>query len=92
MDLYKDWAPWQYDDNLCVACEKYSETVDHFLICNAYKSEACKEWMDINNNNYDRLKNAGIRVEKRYKERKRIIENDKVGQAGNADSMAPGDC
>ena len=29
----KEWQPWKYLDNLCVKCEIYAETTDHFVMC-----------------------------------------------------------
>ena len=36
-----------YEDNLCVKCETFSETMDHFSTCKAYDTEAENSWRDI---------------------------------------------
>ena len=47
----KQWNSWSYENNLCLMCELKEETMDHFLICQAYgtKTEDLK-WKDIYKN------------------------------------------
>ena len=35
----KEWKPWKYVVNLCVMCNIYAETMDHFVCCTAYGEE-----------------------------------------------------
>ena len=30
---------WEYQDNLCVACQEFEETMDHFMKCKDYKQK-----------------------------------------------------
>ena len=43
----KEFQPLSYEDNLCVKCEKISETIYHFSTCNAYETEPETNWRDI---------------------------------------------
>ena len=43
----KDFQPWMYEDNLCVKCETFSETMDYFSTCKAYETEAENSRRDI---------------------------------------------
>ena len=43
----KEIQPWNYEDNLCVRCETYAETMEHFCKCSAYNSETEETWTDI---------------------------------------------
>ena len=82
----KDWLPWNYSDNMCVACGKSFETMNHFMVCAAYESDPFEEWEQINGEEYETILTIGNAVRSRYKERKSIL----AGQAIQADSNAPG--
>ena len=43
----KQWQPWKYKNYLCVMCEKYSETIDHFISCSSYGSAIETDWKQI---------------------------------------------
>ena len=43
----KEWRPWQYADNLCVKCEIYPETTDHFVTCEKYGKQTEISCRDI---------------------------------------------
>ena len=32
----KEWNPCNYEDNRCVKCQVYAETMDHFVVFAAY--------------------------------------------------------
>ena len=34
----KHWLPWLYENDTCIACDKYVETIDHFMSCTAYET------------------------------------------------------
>jgi hypothetical protein len=38
----KQWQPWKYQNDFCVKCEKYTETMDHFV-----KGPAIKKFMPL---------------------------------------------
>ena len=43
LDIKTNW-PWSYESDECVACEKSSETMDHFMKCTLYESTTCSQW------------------------------------------------
>jgi hypothetical protein len=61
----KEWLPWDYIDNKCVACKKTFETMDHFMTCTSYKNNPYGNWREINGNNVKNIEIIGIAVEKR---------------------------
>ena len=69
----KEWLPWNYTDNKCVACKKTFETMDHFMTCTSYRNNPYGNWREINGNNVEHIEIIGIAVEKRKQERKYII-------------------
>ena len=38
----KGWQEWKYTDNACVVCNLSEETMEDFLICQAYEGSHCK--------------------------------------------------
>ena len=88
----KEWAPWKFKDTLCVACEKVSETMDHFMNCKSYESEPYADWKDTNGDIYEKQLKAGLTIENRFLERKIMLDKQEAGQSEDADSTAPGDC
>ena len=38
----KEWQPWKYQDNLCVKCDLYAKTMEHFVSFKAYGQETQK--------------------------------------------------
>ena len=69
----KEWQSWLYKDDTRVACEKTCETMNHFMHCNSYKSEAFSDWNDILGNDTDKQISAGLAIEKRFSEREDIM-------------------
>ena len=43
----KEYQPWRYENNLCIACGITSETMNHFVLCNSYRNKPCKDWTKI---------------------------------------------
>ena len=86
----KEYQPWKYETDKCVACQKYSETMNHFAICDAYRNQPCEKWAEINELNSENIIQVGLAIEKRFEERTRILLKDEVGQAPTPDSRAPG--
>ena len=76
----KEWQPWKYLDNLCVKCELYAETMDHFVVCKAYGIETEKSWKDIFENNVERQKEIGRFIKQRHKRRQESIDEKEAGQ------------
>ena len=85
LDL-KHWLPWLYENDTCIACDKYVETMDHFMSCAAYETQSFVDWKEINGDNTEQIMKIGKVVEKRHTERKKIL----AGRAAATDSTAPG--
>ena len=88
----KEYQPWKYDNNTCIACNDYPETMQHFATCASYRNQPCSFWKDINGMAYEKIIEVGLAVEKRIEERKLLIRKEEVGQVQTADSTAPGPC
>ena len=69
----KEFQPWSYEDNLCVKCEIFSETMDHFATCNEYETETVTNWKDIYIDKTARQIDIAEHIEKRLKVRQDII-------------------
>ena len=82
----KQWNLWNYNDNLCVGCEIQAETVDHFMICEAYSSESrVIDWKLLLENDTDVQYNIAEKVENRIKLRQKKIDEEGLA----SDSLAP---
>ena len=77
----KEYQPWKYDNNTCIACNDYPETMQHFATCASYRNQPCSFWKDINGMAYEKIIEVGLAVEKRIEERKLLIRKEEVGQA-----------
>ena len=77
----KEFQPWNYEDNLCVKCEIFSETMDHFSTCNAYETEPETNWRDIYIDETARQIEIAEHIEKRLKVRKDILDKQEDGLA-----------
>ena len=86
----KEWLPWNYADNICIACKKCEETMNHLMVCDSYKNEACVDWKNVFDDKLDDIFIIGKQIQKRHRERKRLLESE-AGQALDPDSNAPGD-
>ena len=75
----KNWAPWKFENDLCVACKKEVESMCHFMNCTSYQSEPYSEWNNVNKNDYAKQLEAGTAIEKRYTERTGMIETQEAG-------------
>ena len=84
----KEWNSWSYSDNICIACKKEVETMDHFMTCKTYKSDTEKDWININGDENDIIKKVAKAVEIRVKERQCIIQKEEAGQTLDPDSTA----
>ena len=84
----KEWNPWSYSDNICIACQKDYETMDHFMICSSYISDQEKDWIKINGVKDDVIKKIAKAVETRVKERHGIIQKEEAGQTQYPDPIA----
>ena len=77
---------WKYEDNLCVACNVFEETMQHFMTCEKYERPNISNWEDI----YEKDSNTKTKVKiakealERKKKRDKIIHED-----GLASSLAP---
>ena len=76
----KEWQPWKYLDNLCVKCEIYAETMDHFVMCKAYGFETENSWKDIFENDVERQKEIGRFNKQRHEIRQETIDMKEAGQ------------
>ena len=84
----KDWNPWSYSDNVCIACKKHIETIDHFMTCSSYKNDPEKDWHYINGVKNNIIKKIAKVVEKRVKERQHILHKEEAGLTPFSDSTA----
>ena len=88
----KEYQPWKYKNNTCVACQKYPETMNHFVTCSSYRNKPCIDWTSIYGSDSLVMTRIALVVEKRVEERKALLEKAEDGQAGITDSRAPGNC
>ena len=58
---------------------------------NAYTNDPYSRWKNVDENDYMKQLEAGKAIEKRFLERKAMIEKQEAGQAQLLDSTAPGD-
>jgi hypothetical protein len=77
----KEFQPWNYTDNLCVKCEIFSETFDHFVNCKAYQAETEENWKDIFKSDTERQFRIAEIIEIRLKIRQEIIDKQEDGLA-----------
>ena len=77
----KEYQPWNYINNLCVKCEVFSETMDHFVSCKAYQAETEENWRDIFINDTERQFKIAEIVEIRMQIKQEIIEKQEDGLA-----------
>ena len=77
----KEFQPWNYEDNLCVQCKIFAETMEHFCKCGAYNSETENTWTDIFIDNPERQFEIAEIVEKRLKIRQTILDKEEDGLA-----------
>ena len=88
----KEYQPWKYETDNCIACKNFPETMNHFAICPAYRNQPCEEWKEVNGLNSEEIYRVGTAIEKRHEERKQILSKEQVGQAHLSDSRAPSNC
>ena len=86
----KEWQSWKYEDEWCVMCLQYPETMDHFSVCKEYGDVLELSWTEINGENTSKQIEIGIFLEKRYKMRQKLIAQQEDGQASHSGSTAPG--
>ena len=77
----KEFQPWNYEDNQCVQCEIYAETMEHFCTCSAYKTETEEQWKDILIDNPERQFEIAKIVEKGLKIRQSTLDKEEDGLA-----------
>ena len=78
----KEFHPWKYENNdMCVKCLNFPETMDHFATCDEYGTEIEPFWRDIYLDNVIRQKEIGKRIEKRFVVRQSITKKEEDGQA-----------
>ena len=90
----KNWQQWKYFDNLCVACEVKTETMNHFLTCSAYENVPSESnWEEIKGNDIERQFEIAKKSQTRQKLRRIIIDKYEAGHPLNPPgSRAPGSC
>ena len=88
----KEYQSWKYENDKCVRCHTFTETMSHFVTCSSYLNETCEDWAEIYGLDCYKIVRAGLAIEKRFKERKKTLEKEEVGQCRITDSTAPGDC
>ena len=85
----KELQPWNYDDLLCVKCNLYSETLEHFATCVEYGNPFETDWKDIFGKDGKKQTQVGLFLEKRYTTRNKLIAQLEDGQASSSGSSAP---
>ena len=76
----KTVQPWKYFDNLCVMCEKKSETIEHFMTCKAYKNiTPGYDWKLILDDYPDKQFEIAENIKRRQIQRKQKIEKYEAG-------------
>ena len=78
--------PWNYKDNLCVACNLKEETMQHFMKCDEYKRTSIDDWTDIYEN--DSTTSTKIKIAVEALARKKIRDNI-IQDNGLDSSVAP---
>ena len=73
----KSWRKWDYDDNLCVACQLYEENMEHFMTCESYGRKNKTNWRKIYEN--DSAIEEKIAIAKEAIERKTVRNNLQEG-------------
>ena len=86
----KEYNPWRYNDDLCVKCQEFKETMDHFVQCNSYGDKLKIDWKLIYGNNMEEQVFIGTFVKRRYKMRQDILQQQEDGLASVLGSTAPG--
>ena len=81
----KEFHPWKYEDNdMCIKCHKFQETMDHFATCAEYDTEIEPNWRDIKKNDIKRQKEIGNIIQKRIAIRESILKKIEDGQASSS--------
>ena len=83
----KNWQPWKYSDLLCVKCELYPETIEHFVKCIVYGNPLDTNWTDILENDVKKQTKVGLFIENRYKMREKIIKQQEDGRTSTLGSI-----
>ena len=76
----KVWQEWKYTDNACVVCKLSEETMEHFMICQAY--ESCPQefnWKNILDNHPEQQVAIVKVARKRMKYRQKLLEIEVAG-------------
>ena len=80
----KEFHPWKYeDDDICIKCSKFPETMDHFATCAEYEAEIELNWRDIKKNDINRHKEIGKIIQKRIAIRESTLKKIEDGQASS---------
>ena len=79
----KEWKPWKYEDSLCVKCQVYAETMDHFMVCAEYGKKTELNWKDIFGNNTEKQIEIGLFVKERVIVSQEILDQIEAGQTSN---------
>jgi hypothetical protein len=89
----KTVQPWKYFDNLCVMCEKKSETIEHFMICKAYRNITPENnWKLIYDGDTDKQFEIAENIRKRQIQRiKKIMDYEAGHPQEHSDTRAPVD-
>ena len=75
---------------LCVKCNLYPETLEHFATCQEYGNPLETDWKEILEKDENKQIEVGIFLERRHNTRKQIISQLEDGQSSSSGSSAPG--
>ena len=83
MDI-KSWNEWNYQNILCVMCEKSEENINHFMTCTLYGEEIETPLEEIFGNEVDKQCLIAIEIKRRQQ-----MRNSKLEEVGLPDNLAP---
>jgi len=85
----KTLRKWDYNDNLCVACQLKEENMGHFMTCEAYGRKPKADWENIYGNRCENKEMVLIAQEAtaRKKLRKKLLEDGQASTSGSQGSI-----
>ena len=79
----KEWQPWKYEDNLCIKCEVFAETMDHLVNWYGNEEETENNWREIFEDSVTRQKQIGRYVQKIMLMRQEYLDKQEAGQTSD---------
>ena len=77
----KSWNSWNYENVLCVMCNKWEENLQHFMTCSSYGNNPLQiHWSKLFENNVKDQVSIAKDIKRRQFLRKRRLEEDGLPQ------------